>query len=70
MDKNKLVFEKMNYILMLVGIAIILLGFYFMSADKEPYGWGTLGKTVGPVTVLLGFIVEFFAIFYKSKRKE
>jgi hypothetical protein len=70
MDKNKLVFGKMNYILMIAGIIILMIGLFIMTLDKEDYGFGTLGITVGPVIVLLGLLVEFFAIFYKPKKNE
>jgi hypothetical protein len=55
---------------MIAGILILIAGFYTMTLDKEPYGFGTLGLTVGPLMVLLGFIVEAFAIFYNSGKKE
>lgn len=67
MEKNKLVFGKLNYILMITGIIILMIGIYVMSLDKEEYGFGSLGLTVGPIIVLLGFAVEFFAIFIKPK---
>jgi hypothetical protein len=70
MDKNNLVFDKINYILMLAGILLLIIGFFVMTLDKEEYGFGALGLTVGPVIVLIGFIVEFFAIFYKPKKTE
>ena len=54
---------------MFVGIAILILGFTLMSLDGEPYGFGTLGLTVGPITVMIGFIVEFFAILSKPEPK-
>jgi len=38
-----------------------------MSSDGEPYGFGFLGLTLGPLVVMLGFIIEFVAIFYKPK---
>lgn len=60
-------FGKKNYLLMLVGIALLILGFTMMSLDGEPYGFGALGLTIGPITVMLGFIVEFFAILSKPK---
>ena len=50
------------------GIIFILLGFIVMSLDKETYGFGFLGLTLGPIIVILGFIIQFFAIFYKSKK--
>jgi hypothetical protein len=36
-----------------------------MSADDQTFGFGTLGLTIGPMIVLAGFIVEFFAILRK-----
>lgn len=69
MEKNKLTFEKMNYILMAAGILVIVVGLIIMSMDKETFGFGDLGLTVGPVIVLLGFVIEVFAIFYKSKKE-
>ena len=66
---NTLPFGKKNYLLMLVGIAILVVGFTMMSLDGEPYGFGALGLTVGPITVMIGFIVEFFAILSKPDPK-
>jgi hypothetical protein len=68
--KNKLVFEKINYMLMLGGIGVLILGFIIMTMDKEEYGFGMLGLTVGPIIVFFGFIIQFFAILYKPKAKE
>lgn len=64
-EKNPLPFGKKNYLLMLVGIAILILGFVLMSLDSEPYGFGFLGITLGPLVVLTGFVVEFFSILSK-----
>jgi len=66
-EKNPLPFGKKNYILMLVGIGILMLGFTLMSLDGEDYGFGLLGLTIGPLTVVVGFIVEFFAIISKPE---
>lgn len=65
-NKEKLPFGKTNYTIMLAGIAIILAGFFIMSLDKEEFGFGFLGLTLGPIIVLLGFGIEFFAILKKS----
>lgn len=66
-EKNKFAFDRINYILMIAGVTILLLGFYIMSIDQEEYGFGFMGITLGPVMVMLGFITEFFAILYKPK---
>ena len=52
---------------MTVGVAVLGLGFFIMTLDNEPYGFGFLGLTLGPLVVLVGFVIQFFAIFYQSK---
>lgn len=66
-EQSKFAFTKKNYLIMLLGIAILALGFIIMTLDAEPYGFGFLGLTLGPVTVMLGFLIQFFAILYKEK---
>ena len=53
---------------MFVGMALLAIGFIIMSLDTEPYGFGFLGLTLGPLIVLAGFIVEFFAIMVKDRK--
>ena len=60
-------FGRQNYILMLVGIGIILAGFFIMSLDKEEFGFGFLGLTLGPIVVMSGFVLEFFAILTRPR---
>jgi hypothetical protein len=67
-NKHKLAFGRQNYILMLAGIAVLILGFIIMSMDNDTFGFGVLGLTIGPIIVMLGFIIEFFAILQKPKR--
>ncbi|TDB64473.1 DUF3098 domain-containing protein [Arundinibacter roseus] len=58
-------FSRANYRLMLIGLAIILLGFFIMSLDTEEFGFGLLGLTIGPLVTVTGFIIEFWAILRK-----
>ncbi len=69
-NKNKLAFGRKNYILMLAGIVILAVGFFIMTLDKEQYGLGFMGITLGPIVVMAGFIVELFAIMVKDKTHE
>ena len=64
---QKLLFGKTNYMIMIGGIVLLIVGFFIMTLDKEPHGFGFLGLTLGPLIVALGFATEFFAIFYKEK---
>ena len=54
---------------MIAGILVLALGFILMTMDSEPYGFGFLGLTLGPIVVMIGFIIQFVAIFYKPKTK-
>lgn len=60
-------FSRKNYLLMLAGIFVVFLGFFIMTLDKEDYGFGFLGITLGPIVVLIGFAIEFVAILYSKK---
>jgi hypothetical protein len=53
--------------ILLVGICIILVGFFVMTLDKEEFGFGFLGITLGPIVVLVGIIIPVFSLF-KWKR--
>jgi len=66
-NKSNLPFDKTNYKIMLLGVACIVIGFIIMSIDQQEYGFGFLGITLGPLIVLLGFIIQFFAIFHNSQ---
>lgn len=69
MEKNnKLPFGRKNYILMLCGLGVLILGFIIMSLDTEPFGFGFLGLTLGPIVVMAGFIIQLFAILHSPKR--
>ncbi len=59
-------FAKGNFTVMLIGVAIIAIGFFIMTMDKEEFGFGFLGITLGPIIVFIGFMIEFFAILKKK----
>ena len=57
------VFDKKNYRIMLIGIAVIVLGFALMYGKEDIYDFR---KTkLAPVVVLAGFVIEVFAILRK-----
>lgn len=72
---NELIFGKMNYILMIAGVAIIAIGFILMTGGRsEDWSvfnpdevYSTVRITVAPIVVLIGFLVEIAAIMYKTK---
>ena len=53
--------------ILLIGIGIMLVGFFVMTMDKEVFGFAFLGLTLGPILVLIGIIIPIFSLF-KLKR--
>lgn len=60
------IFGKDNYILMIVGVVIIIIGFTLMSG-KENILNDSIKVTVAPILILIGFVVEIFAIMKPKK---
>ena len=67
-------FTKENYRLMLIGLALIALGFILMigggaknPSDFSPDIFDFQRITLAPILILAGYVVEIFAIMKKSK---
>jgi hypothetical protein len=68
-------FDKGNYMWMLIGLAVLALGFFLMaggkSADPKVFNanevYSTTRITIAPMLIIAGFIIEIFAIMKKSK---
>ncbi|MDB4902013.1 MAG: hypothetical protein JWQ63_1294 [Mucilaginibacter sp.] len=57
------VFDKSNYRLLIISIAIVAFGFILMSGSTDIYSDTKI--VIAPIVVLAGFAVGFFAIFKK-----
>ena len=73
-EKKTMPFTKMNYILVLAGIALIALGMILMigggSSDPDVFNekmFNFQRLTLSPILILLGFAVEIVAIFWRKK---
>jgi len=71
------VFERMNYILMLIGLGIIAMGYILMigggSDDPNVFSQDLFSfrrLTLSPILILIGFVVEIFAIMYRPKNNK
>ena len=67
-------FGKENYMLMIIGMVVILLGFILMSGGGSddpnvfnPEVFSSRRITVAPILIMLGFIIEIAAILKKTK---
>jgi hypothetical protein len=63
--EHTFVFGKENYILMGVGVLVLIIGFWLMSGKEDIFN--TTKLTVAPFVVVVGFIIEFFAIMRKPR---
>ena len=74
MDKKELAFDKMNYILLAVGMAVVVLGFILMSGggstetSYDPDIFSARRIKVAPVVCLVGFVSMIYAVIRKPKK--
>ncbi len=74
-DESQRPFTKMNFILMAVCAAMIVIGFILMSGGGSsieggfnPDIFSTRRIVVGPTVSFLGFLLMAFAIIYRPKK--
>ena len=72
--KSEFIFGKKNYLIMLVGLAFIGIGFILMagggSDDPQVFNeaiYNFQRIRLAPTLVLIGFAIEIYAIMAKSK---
>jgi hypothetical protein len=73
-QKPDFLFEKVNYKILLIGIAVIALGFILMSGggsdDPKVFNEDVFSFRrirLAPTLVLIGFGITIYSIFKKSK---
>ena len=70
---EKFAFDKKNYILLAIGMAVVIVGFLLMtgpaSSDTvyEPDIFSARRIKVAPVVCLLGFVSMIYAVVRKPK---
>ena len=76
MDKRNLAFDRVNYILLVVGMAIVVIGFILMSgagsteSAYNPDIFSARRIKVAPLICLFGFVSMIYAVMRKPKDKE
>jgi predicted tellurium resistance membrane protein TerC len=71
-------FDKENYMWMIAGVVLILIGFVLMSGGKSanPHEfhyeeiYSVRRITIAPIVLMIGFIVEAYAIMKKPKETQ
>ena len=74
-EKVEFAFGKQNYILMFIGIGFLILGYILMvgggSNDPKVFSeklFDFQRLTLAPLLLVIGFVIELFAIMKKPKQ--
>ena len=73
MDKRDFAFDKMNYILLALGMVIVIIGFLLMTGPNstdttfEPDIFSVRRTKVAPIVCLFGFLSMIYAVMRKPK---
>ena len=73
MDRKNYAFDRVNFILLAIGVAVIIIGFVLMSGpgstetEFNPDIFSVRRIKVAPVVCFIGFVSIIFAIFHKPK---
>ncbi len=76
MDKRNFAFTKTNYLLLLAGVLVIILGFILMcgpsttEAHFEPDIFSVRRIKVAPTICFFGFLFVIYAILHKGNNKK
>lgn len=76
MDRQKFAFDKKNFILLAIGMAVIIIGFLLMTGPGstettfEPDIFSTRRIVVAPIVCFFGFIFMIYGILSKPSDKE
>ncbi len=75
-DKKKFAFDKINFILLAVGMAVVIIGFLLMTGPSssetvfQPDIFSVRRIKVAPAVCFFGFIFMIYAVLRKPKTKE
>ena len=73
MDKKDFAFDKVNYVLLAIGMAVVIVGFLLMSGSGssvtayDPDIFSARRIKVAPVICLLGFVSMIYAVVRRPK---
>ena len=62
-NSKKLPLDAKRIYILITGIIIMVIGLFIMTLDKEPFGFGLLGITLGPIIVLIGVFIPIYSLF-------
>lgn len=75
-DKQKFAFDKVNFILLAIGMAVVIIGFLLMTGPSssetafEPDIFSVRRIKVAPAVCLFGFLWMIYAVLRKPKTNQ
>jgi hypothetical protein len=66
-NSKKMPLDAKRIYILITGIIIMVIGLFIMTLDKEPFGFGLLGITLGPIIVLIGVFIPIYSLFNFKK---
>ena len=75
-DKQKFAFDKVNFILLAIGMAIVIIGFLLMAGPSssetafEPDIFSVRRIKIAPAVCLFGFLSMIYAVLRKPKTQK
>lgn len=76
MDKKKLAFNKVNFILLIVGSLVVIAGFALMSGSGsddthfDPTIFSARRVKVAPLVCLLGYVSMIYGVIRRPRDKK
>lgn len=76
MDKKKLAFDKVNFILLIVGSLVVIAGFVLMSGPGsddthfDPSIFSARRVKVAPLVCLLGYVSMIYGVIRRPRDKK
>lgn len=76
MDRRDFAFDRVNFILLAVGMAVVIIGFLLMSGSGstaeqyDPDIFSARRIKLAPAVCFFGFIFMIYAVLHKPKDKK
>lgn len=74
-DKQKFAFDKVNFLLLAIGMAVVIIGFLLMTGPSssetafQPDIFSARRIKIAPVVCFLGFVFMIYGVVRKPKTR-
>lgn len=65
---NAMIFESLNYKLLILGLVLVVGGFAAMYFENEVYG--VISLYISPIVIIAGYVAVIFSILVHPSKKD